>query len=388
MNTSNPDPTAIVATCLLSLITQPTRLQASEAQSDTLEEIVVTAEHRAESLQDVPVAVTAFSHDDLEKLGLQDPTGLAMQTPSLEIKGTQGESKPNVFIRGVGNNDFNATASGAVGFYADQVYQGLPSAQLFQMFDLERVEVLRGPQGTLYGRNTTGGAINFISRQPDGTTNGEVELTYGRFGEVYFHGAYQFPITDTLSTRVAAVYRSSEGDEFNNFTGTHVGGVKSYALRDISRWVPDDAQTWTLNVHAARYDGNGPRYHFIPLNNGEYPESVLPLIGVTPPYHESGDWWSGSWDLPQSERVDNIGASLTGVINLSFATLTSITAYEKVNAYVLYDSDASPLNYVDVVYGDKSWMASQEVRLASTGTAPFSWQTGLYLYPGPPERVQ
>src|SRR5471032_1202898 len=158
------------AAAALTLYLPAQRALAAEAESDALAEVVVTAQHREESLQDVPIAVTAFSQDDLEKLGLQDPTGLAAQTPSLEIKGTQGESKPNVFIRGVGNNDFNATASGAVGFYADQVYQGLPSAQLFQMFDLDRVEVLRGPQGTLYGRNTTGGAINFISRQPDGTT--------------------------------------------------------------------------------------------------------------------------------------------------------------------------------------------------------------------------
>jgi iron complex outermembrane receptor protein len=353
---------------------------AAEAETDALQEIVITAEHREESLQDVPIAVTAFSRDEIDKLGLQDPTGLAAQTPSLEIKGTQGESKPNVFIRGVGNNDFNATASGAVGFYADQVYQGLPSAQLFQMFDLERVEVLRGPQGTLYGRNTTGGAINFISRQPDGTTNGDFELTYGRFDEVDVHGAIQFPIAGTLSTRIAGVYRSTEGDEINDFTGAHVGGLKSYALRDITLWTPYETQSWTLNMHAARYDGNGPRYHFIPLNNGAYPESVLPIIGVTPPYHEGSDWWSGNWDLPQTERVDNIGASLTGVIKWDFATLTSISAYEKVNAYVLYDSDASPLDYVDVAYGDKSWMASEEVRLASATNSALSWQTGLYFY--------
>jgi len=354
--------------------------EPTESDSGALEEIVITAEHREETLHDVPIAVTAFSSDDLEKLDLADPTGLAAQTPSLEIKGTQGESKPNVFIRGVGNNDFNATASGAVGFYADQVYQGLPSAQLFQMFDLDRVEILRGPQGTLYGRNTTGGAINFISRQPDGTTNGEFEVTYGRFSEAELHGAVQFPIAENLSTRIAAVYHSTEGDEFNDFTGAHVGGLKSYALRDITRWTPTSNQTWTVNVHAARYDGNGPRYHFIPVNNGEYPEDVLPLIGVTPPYHEGSDWWSGSWDLPQSERVENIGASVTGVIKWDFATLTTISAFEKVNAYVLYDSDASPLNYVDVAYGDKSWMATQEIRLASAGNAPLSWQTGLYFY--------
>ena len=368
-----------IGLCVVSLSIGAARAE-DQSPAEGLQEVVVTAQHRTENLQDVPVAVTAFSSSDIKKFGFTDPTSIAAQTPSLEIKGTQGESKPNVFLRGVGNNDFNATASNAVGFYTDQVYQGLPSGQLFQMFDLDRVEVLRGPQGTLYGRNTTGGAINFISKQPDGSTSGYVGGTYGRFDELDFEGGIQFPLTETLSTRIAGIYRATEGDTINLWTGTHVGGVKTYALRDITRWQPTSDQTWTLNIHAARYDGDGPRYHFIPLNNGFYPDSVLPLIGVTPPYSETGGWWTGSWDLPQSERVDNAGGSIIGVINFASVALTTISAYETNSAYVRYDSDASPLDYVDVVYSDKSWMASQELRIACTGSRPFSWLGGAYFY--------
>jgi iron complex outermembrane receptor protein len=353
---------------------------AEELQPDVLQEVVVTAQHRAEDLQTVPVAVTAFTQEELDRFRFAVPTELASQTPSLEIKGTQGESKPNVFLRGVGNNDFNATASNAVGFYTDQVYQGLPSGQLFQMFDLERVEVLRGPQGTLYGRNTTGGAINFISHQPDGTFGGDVSVSLGQYDERDAEAAVQFGLTETLSTRLAGNFRHSQGDTINLWYGTHVGGNTSSALRDILRWKPTDNQTWTLNMHVARYDGDGPRYHFIPLDNGLYPDSVLPLIGVTPPYRETDDWWAGKWDLRQAERVDSFGSSVIGEINLGFALLTTITAYETVDAYTRYDSDASPLDYVDVVYADKSWMASEEVRLASQGHGPLSWITGVYFY--------
>jgi iron complex outermembrane receptor protein len=316
----------------------------------------------------------------LDRFRFATPTDLASQTPSLEIKGTQGESKPNVFLRGVGNNDFNATASNAVGFYTDQVYQGLPSGQLFQMYDLERVEVLRGPQGTLYGRNTNGGAINFISHQPDGTFGGNISASLGEFDERDAEGAVQFPITSDLSTRISGNFRHSEGDTINLWTGTHVGGNTSSALRDLVRWKPTDNQTWTLNLHVARYDGDGPRYHFIPLDNGFYPNDVLPLIGVTPPYQETGGWWTGSWDFRQAERVDSFGGSVIGDINLGFATFTTISAYETVDAYTRYDSDASPLDYVDVVYADKSWMASEEMRLASLGNGPLSWIAGIYFY--------
>lgn len=187
-------------------------------------------------------------------------------------------------------------------------------------------------------------------------------------------------MSDQLSSRIAGVYRSSDGDTVNAFDNKHVRRFDTYALRDITRWTPTSAQTWSLNLHAARYDGDGPRYHYIPVNNGAFPESVLPLIGVTPPYTEKGGWWSGSWDLPQAERVDNVGGSVSGVIDFGFASLTSISAYETVNAYVRYDSDASPLDYVDVVYADKSWMASQELRLASTGQSPLSWIAGAYFY--------
>ncbi|MBY0510631.1 MAG: TonB-dependent receptor plug domain-containing protein, partial [Rhodospirillaceae bacterium] len=163
---------------------------SAHAQTETpgaavgLEEIVVTAQKRAQNLQSVPAAVTGFSSEALEKFGFADPMDLTRQTPGLQIKSSNGATKPNVFLRGIGTNDFNATAATAVGFYLDEVYQGLQSGQLFQMFDLERVEVLRGPQGTLYGRNTTGGAVNFFTRKPGDSFGGNLAVTYGRFDQV------------------------------------------------------------------------------------------------------------------------------------------------------------------------------------------------------------
>ena len=138
----------------------PTDTDTREA-SGGIEEIVVTARRRDENLQEVGIALTAISGDTLEQLRFQDARDLALQVPSLQIQATFGMSNPALFLRGVGVNDISAVASSAVSFYLDETYLGSPAGQLFQFFDLERVEVLRGPQGTLYGRNTPAGAVNF-----------------------------------------------------------------------------------------------------------------------------------------------------------------------------------------------------------------------------------
>ncbi|HMO75279.1 MAG TPA: TonB-dependent receptor [Sphingopyxis sp.] len=343
--------------------------------------IIVTAQRRSENLQDVPAAVTAFSADDLVRYGVVDTMGLTGQTPGLQIKSSNGQTKPNVFLRGIGTNDFNVSASAAVGFYVDEVYQGLQSAQLFQVFDLKGVEVLRGPQGTLYGRNTTGGAVNFFTNKPDGTVEASGSVSYGRFDQLSVEAAAQAPLSEALSARVAGVYRSSNGDGRNLFTGERVNSFDSWSLRGLLRLAPEDNSIeWTLNVHGGIRNGEGPRYHFQRVDNGAFPDPVLPLIGVQPPYAETGSYYDGSWDLPQDERIENFGAALNGQIHFDGVTLHSVTGYEKVKAYVRFDSDASPLNYVNVEFGDDSWQLSQEFRLASDTSGPLTWMIGAYYY--------
>ena len=184
---------------------------------------------------------------------------------------------------------------------------------------------------------------------------------------------------ETLA-RLAGVYRSSSGDTENRFDGNDVNEYDTYALRAIARWEISDDNVWTFNVHTGQYNGEGPRYHFVRVDNGHYPDDVLPIIGVDAPYDEGDDWWAGSWDLPQDEDIESYGGSIVGVIETDSFTFTSVTGYENVDAFVRYDSDASPLNYVNVVYGDDGWMFSQELRLASNGDGPLSWIGGLYYY--------
>ena len=157
---------------------------AQEAPDTGRDVVIITAQKRAENIQEVPIAVTAIGGQALQDLGVTDVLDLNALAPSLQIKTDDNAANPKIFIRGIGLNDFNPNTASAVAIYTDGVYIGSPLAQLGQFFDLERVEVLRGPQGTLYGRNTTGGAINVISRKPSDEFEADAYVEYGTYNSV------------------------------------------------------------------------------------------------------------------------------------------------------------------------------------------------------------
>ncbi|MEZ5689638.1 MAG: TonB-dependent receptor plug domain-containing protein [Caenibius sp.] len=171
-----------------------------------LAEIIVTATKRSENLQNVPVAVSAISSDMLQSKGVFETSDLNASMPNLQVSSPYGQQQPNFSLRGVGvGTEYNANAASPVGVYVDEVYQAFRASHGQQLYDLEQVEVVRGPQGTLYGRNTTGGAINFITRKPklDGT-NGYLTLGYGNYDRYNAEGAVEFtPVTDKVGIRIA-----------------------------------------------------------------------------------------------------------------------------------------------------------------------------------------
>ena len=154
---------------------------------------MVTATKRFENLQDVPVAVSAISASALQAKGVFETSDLNASMPNLQVSSPYGQQQPNFSLRGVGvGTEFNANAASPVGVYVDEVYQAFRASHGQQLYDLEQIEVVRGPQGTLYGRNTTGGAINFITRKPDlSGTNGQLTMGYGNFGRLNAEGAVE-----------------------------------------------------------------------------------------------------------------------------------------------------------------------------------------------------
>jgi iron complex outermembrane receptor protein len=186
------------------------------ARDPALEEIIVTAQGGKRALQEISVSVAAFDAEYLEALGAQSIADIAQFTPNLEIRSVFAASNPTLFIRGVGLRDFNANSSSSVAVYNDDVYMNSPAGQLAQLFDVQQIEVLRGPQGTLYGRNASAGAIRVIARKPTGDPGGYTRVKYGRFNEIEIEGAAEMSILpDVMSLRVAGKMNQRDGTTKN-----------------------------------------------------------------------------------------------------------------------------------------------------------------------------
>ena len=208
---------ALVSASVLSLAATANAQAAPQAEqaapAEGLGEIIVTATKRSENLQNVPVAITAVNAAQLTKQGVFSTTDLNNSIPNLQVSSAYGETQPNFTVRGIGvGTEYNSNAASPVGIYVDEVYQSFRASHGQQLFDLEQLEVVRGPQGTLYGRNTTGGAINFITRKPKlQGQNGTVTLGYGSFNRISAQGAIEVtPIEDRLGIRIAGSYVDSD----------------------------------------------------------------------------------------------------------------------------------------------------------------------------------
>ena len=193
------------------------------AQGSALEEVIVTAQKREESIQDVGIAITAFSGEQLDALGITDSTAIAEFTPGVHISGNNAGYTQQFTIRGATQNDFNDLAEAPNAVYVDEAYQAAGQAQLFSQFDMERVEILKGPQGTLFGRNATGGLVHYVTKKPTDEFEGYGDFQYGRYDTIRFEGAVSGPLTEGIKARVSGFYRSNDPILKNVFQPHQVG---------------------------------------------------------------------------------------------------------------------------------------------------------------------
>lgn len=248
------------------------------AEGMSLEEIIVTATRRSESLQTVPVTVSAMTGDELQSKGVFDTNDLMGQVPNLQINSPWGDSQPNFNLRGVGvGNEFNANVASPIGVYFDEVYEGFRAAQGAQLFDIERIEVVKGPQGTLYGRNTTGGAINIISRAPElADDNGYITVGYGNYNRKRMQAAAETTLVeDRLGIRLAGTWvkgdgyiknRNAEYGVNNTLIGNEdFASEDSRALRLTIRAMPTDNLDLILKAYTgeAKPIGAAPQPVFV-----------------------------------------------------------------------------------------------------------------------------
>ena len=222
--------TALSATIAIT----PVHAQSEEGAqvSSAVDDIVVTAQRRSESVQDVPIAISAFSADQLQKQGVSNTLELGRFVPNLVSMNNTGVGSANAFyLRGLGNTETIPTFDPPVGTYVDDIYLSRQNANNINLFDVERVEVLRGPQGTLFGRNTTGGAVNVILREPGNEFGGYAEIGYGRFNKKVVRGSADIPLADSFAVKISGYWQNDDGYAKNVTTGQRLNDDDGWGVR-------------------------------------------------------------------------------------------------------------------------------------------------------------
>lgn len=350
-------------------------------------DIVVTAQHREQRLQDVGIAVSAVSEHQLTNMHVTTATDLVMAVPSLKMN-AYGSSQVVFNIRGVSQNDYGDQQEPPIAVYQDDSYASSINLASFPIFDLLRAEVLRGPQGTLFGRNATGGAVQFISKKPTKHLEGYLTAATGSYGEILTEGAVSGPLADNLQVRVAGIRERDEGYLKSITGGPALGANNHWALRGIIAWQPTSAIDVTLTTRYMRAPNErqaGAYSHTVACPNEQFQGEYLDA-NQTCPYWE-GNGLSGPGTTGTGLRVDAInperggnpyriyqngpnfadrtlfGETLHADIDLGGATLTSITDYQHGRKYYVESTAPDPGEY----FFQKSRLnqASQELRLSA-----------------------
>ncbi|WP_084399079.1 TonB-dependent receptor [Henriciella aquimarina] len=365
-----------------------------DGRNRVLQTVQVTAERREASQQDVPVTVATVDERMLSEGDYRTSEDLAQQVPGLQIKSSFSASNPTIFIRGVGINDFNPANSGAIGVMVDDMFYNSTTGQLFQLFDLDRVEVLKGPQGTLYGRNTTGGVLSVYTKEPGFEPGGYVSATYGRFNQLDLEGAVTLPVSDKLAFRVSGVSNTRDGTRdiaFPDGTSTEKNDVDFQAARLQMLFEPTSALKILGKIEYGKSSATSRSYEsqgLINYSNGQYGLADYDgvcggrgaaVCGDAFGYVDDPDPYSGAENLKDTpEEVEAFTANLQVEWDLGSFELTSVTGYLDTDREAILEVDASPNRLVEEYINDGSEQFSQEVRLASQWEGPMSLIMGAF----------
>jgi outer membrane receptor protein involved in Fe transport len=357
------------------------------AAASGLEEIVVTAQRKVEPAQSVGIAMTVLPGDSLEAKSVTYVNDLQNAIPSLQVEPAFGSSQPQFRLRGVGFIDYTSNNASPVGVSLDEVALALPIQTQGQLFDIDRVEVLRGPQGTLYGRNTTGGEINFISKRPTADPHAGFAFEYGSFNEFTGEGFISGPIAEGLLGRLSVATEQGGGWQHDRLTGAELGDKNKIALRAQLEWDPSTALNFRVNAHWALDKSENVGLQLIAPFTARYGEiTPIPAIPADTSPYVTG--WQLDPAFAKIVGIDpgskpgldnaNYGVDFVGNADLGAAKVTSITSYNRMirreygdwDATQYYDSDEYFRSYLRVI--------SEELRLASTGTGPLTWVGGVF----------
>ncbi|MEL7449275.1 MAG: TonB-dependent receptor [Pseudomonadota bacterium] len=390
MTTSKGNYLARVGVSSLALGVATALVGTAMAQGQ-LEEVVSTAQRREQNVQDVPVSVSTMSEERFDAAieSGEDIRALAVRVPALYAESSNGRNAPRFYIRGLGNTDFDLAASQPVSVVVDEVVQENVILKAFPLFDIERVEVLRGPQGTLFGRNTPAGIVKFDTAKPTQEFDGDFRVSYGSFdnlnSQLGLGGALLG--SEAWSGRLSLLYQNRDDWIDNGFTGGNdvMGGLKEFAYRGQVEYAPNDGFRMLANVHGRNFNGTGSifRANIIGPGNNELNDN----------FDRDQVFFDEGNDNPQT--LDSLGGSVRIEIGLGDVTLTSITAHETAEYSSLGDIDGGfgavflpgpsgpgiipfPSQTQDSL--DNIDQFTQELRLSSGSDGSWNWQAGVFYF--------
>ncbi len=405
----------------VSILTAPI-VKAAEGQQDktkktvkkqsVLEVIQVTASKRSESIQEVPMSVSAFSGETLEKLGLQEGLNVTQYVPNMNFFAIFGEaSSPSMSIRGVSLVNYSDSWEAPVSIYVDDVYRGNPSGSAMQLFDVSRLEVLKGPQGTLFGRNNTGGLVHYITNKPHEDFEAKASVQVGSYNQRIAEGVLNMPITDGIRSRLAVKMNKADGwqtnhaspvNDYGNDVDTQdLNSTDSLSYRFKLAFDIGDESELLLDFHGSDADqtsvgfahmgyldpDTGDICSITRIQKGECTSNTFGTTGIA----ESGGQWgpehvSSSIAGGTVTQIETSGISAALTIPLTDnITLTSITALEKMDKFLQDDGDGVGLSgvgfnvFFDEQYRSDTKQITQELRLNGE-TDRTKWVAGLYYY--------
>lgn len=365
-----------------------------------LEEIIVTAQKRKESSQDVPLTINTFSGDHIRDFQINNPRDLQGYTPTLVFMSQSGGlASPQVYLRGIGNESFHVNAGSPVGFYVDGSYVGNISLYGFQVMDTERVEILKGPQGTLYGRNTTAGLINYIPNSPkvDDRMSGEFNITFGRFDMLNVDGVINLPLNSQSALRIAVKSEHNDGEFKNSAPDANVdefGGLDSTAIRGSYLNEHNDRLTTKTSLYYGNSNGSpgvmqpvgvvDPAATPVTSSTGLVPCTSSVGIGANcatvSGFVADNDLYTSQNAQLGFSDIDAVGVRFQLDYDFSGFTLTSITTYDESESEQYSDVDGTPDALLNATFETEYDAFSQEFRLTSNTDGEWSWIVGANYY--------
>jgi iron complex outermembrane receptor protein len=345
-----------------------------------LAEVVVSARRRTENAQDVPVPIAAASGTALDQAGVYRLEDLNTQLPSTNVE-FANPRQSSIAVRGLGNNPANDALESSVGVYLDNVYLGRASMANQDLIDIDQVALLRGPQGTLFGKNTTAGVLNISTRAPSFTPDAEVEASGGNYGYYQLRGAAGGPLDDdhTLAGRISASRTYRDGYVDNDFNGSKLDGTSRYSVRAQLLWQPyQDFSLRFIGDHEEEHSNNGAPVLFNPgPNGGAKFYNAEQAAGAAVVYDSS--YLKDDIDGVQHMDVRQSGASAEANWQLGGYKLTSITAW-RAWAFLPSNSGDDVDALIDAGQAVNDQQVSEEIRVASPGDEPLSYVAGLYYF--------